>query len=122
MKKIKNMQEAIQIANEIERYEGALKQMKANLKEYVEKNGPVDTGEKTWEFSESVSWNFEPDKLKELAAEILMQGHNPWQFLGIGKKEIEKTGLTEFVLKQYGTKKITNRFAGKKSPVVAKSA
>lgn len=119
---IKNMEQAVKVANEIERYEGALKQMKDSLKKFVEVKGPVDTGEKTWDFSDSVSWNFAPDKLKDLAAEILMQGHNPWEFLGIGSKELAKTGLTEDVLKQYGTPKVTKRFAGKKSIGIAKSA
>jgi len=121
---IKNMAEAIQIANEIERHEGALKQMKEALKAFVEANGPVDTGEKTWDFTESMSWKFEPDKLKELAGDILLHGHNPWELMSIGSKELAKTGFTEAELRQYGTPKITKRFASKKStvPVAAKSA
>jgi hypothetical protein len=118
---IKNIQEAINMANEIERYEGALKQMKDALKKFVEANGPVDTGDKVWDFSDSVSWDFAPEKLKELAAEILMMGHNPWELMSIGSRELAKTGLTERALEQYGQKKITRRFASKKS-VAQKSA
>lgn len=113
---IKNIQEAIQIANEIERYEGALKQMKDLLKQFVEKTGlPVDTGEKTWDFSVSTSWDFTGEQLKNLSAEILMMGHNPWEYLKLGGKEIEKLNLSEAILKQYGKSKETKRFTSKKS-------
>ena len=122
MLEIQNMNEAIKIANEIERHEGALKQMKEALKEFVEANGPVDTGEKTWNFSESVSWNFEPSKLKELAGDIFLNGHNPWALLSIGIKELAKTGFTEAELRQYGTPKVTKRFGSKRTAVTAKSA
>lgn len=113
---IVSIQEAIQIANEIERYEGALKKMKDSLKEFVEKTGlPVDTGEKTWDFSVSTSWDFTGEQLKNLSAEILMMGHNPWEYLKLGSKEIEKLNLSEAILKQYGKPKPSKRFTSKKS-------
>jgi len=116
--KIETIQDAIAMANEIERYEAAVKQMKDMLKIFVEKTGlPVDTGEKVWDFSISTSWSFSPEQLKDLAAEILMMGHNPWEYLGLGSREIEKLNLTESVLKQYGTSKETKRFTSKKSEV-----
>ncbi len=113
---IKNIQEAIIIANEIERYESALKKMKDLLKEFVEKTGlPVDTGEKTWDFSVSTSWDFTGDQLKALSAEILIMGYNPWEYLKLGNKEIEKLNLSEATLKQYGKSKESKRFTSKKS-------
>ncbi|SHN86455.1 MULTISPECIES: hypothetical protein [Desulfitobacterium] len=113
---IKNIQAAIIIANEIERYESALKTMKDLLKEFVEKTGlPVDTGEKVWDFSVSTSWDFTGDKLKDLSAEILMMGYNPWEYLKLGSKEIEKLNLSEAILKKYGASKTSKRFTSKKS-------
>lgn len=114
--KVENLQEAIAMANEIERYEAAIKQMKDMLKAFVEKTGlPVDTGEKIWDFSTSTSWSFSAEQLKEVAAEILMMGHNPWEYLGLGSREIEKLNLPETLLKQYGTAKATKRFSSRKS-------
>lgn len=81
----------------------------------IQANGPVDTGDKLWGFSESVSWSFNADKLKELSAEILMLGHNPWEYLSLGSREIKKLELNENLLKQYGSQRTTRRFSGTKS-------
>lgn len=117
MVKINSISDAIRIAQEIERYEIALKEMKDELKRFVQENGPVDTGHKTWDFSLSVSWVFSPDKLKELASEILMNGGNPWEYLGIGSREIsslKKAGIVnDSVLQKYGTEKIAKRFGSR---------
>ncbi len=114
--KIKTIQEAIAMANEVERHEAALKQMKDALKTFVEESGlPIDTGEKIWDLSLSESWSFEPDNLKALASEILLMGYNPWEYLDLGSKAIDKLNLTKDMLKQYGSSKTTKRFAGKKS-------
>ncbi|KLU62324.1 hypothetical protein CEB3_c13680 [Peptococcaceae bacterium CEB3] len=120
VQKISSLQEAIQIANEIERYEAAVKQMKDMLKAFVEQNGPVDTGEKIWDFSESESWAFTPEKLKELCTEILLEGNNPWEFLDLGSRAIQKLNLTKQTLSQYGTAKTSKRFASRKSETAQK--
>lgn len=120
---IKSYQEAIDLANEIERYEAAVKQMKDALKGFVEKVGlPVDTGEKIWDFSSSESWSFSPVNLKALASEILLMGFNPWEYLDLGSRAISKLNLTQDVLGQYGKAKTTKRFASKKSSVEEKIA
>ena len=120
---IKSYQEAIDLANEIERYEAAVKQMKEALKAFVEKVGlPVDTGEKIWDFSSSESWSFSPENLKALASEILLMGFNPWEYLDLGSRAISKLNLTQDVLGQYGKAKTTKRFASKKSSVEEKIA
>jgi hypothetical protein len=114
--KIKTIQEAIAMANEVERHEAALKQMKDALKTFVEESGlPIDTGEKIWDFSLSESWTFAPDNLKALASEILLMGYNPWEYLDLGSRAIDKLNLTKDMLNQYGTSKTTKRFASKKS-------
>jgi hypothetical protein len=114
---IKDFQGAIDIANQIERYEAAVKQMKEALKLFVDTTGlPVDTGEKIWDFSLTESWGFTPETLKSLAAEILLMGYNPWEHLELGSKAISKLNLTNDVLSQYGKIKVTKRFSSKKSP------
>ena len=120
---IKSYQDAVEIANEIERYEATVKQMKDSLKAFVEEVGlPVDTGEKVWDFSSSESWSFSSENLKALASEILLMGFNPWEYLDIGSKAISKLNLTQDVLGQYGKAKTTKRFASKKSSLEEKIA
>ena len=71
--------EAVTIANEIARLEATAKAMKNQLKEYVEEHGPVETNDQVWNFNESVSWNFNGDKLKEIMTMIALDGLNPWE-------------------------------------------
>ncbi len=113
---IETLAEAIKTANEIERLEGALKVMKDALKKFVEDNGAVDTGEKTWDFTESISWKFTPEKLKEFSRDLVVEGINPWALLSIGSKEIKETGLTEEALLEYAQRKVTKKFSSRKSP------
>lgn len=120
---IKSLQEAIDMANEIERYEGAVKQMKEALKAFVEEIGlPVDTGEKVWDFSSSESWSFSPENLKALASEIFLLGFNPWEYLDLGSRAVTKLNLTQEVLGQYGKAKTNKRFSSKASPAGEKIA
>lgn len=112
---IKTRQEAINIANEIERYEAALKQLKDALKKYVDANGPVDTGDKIWDFTTSTSWSFTPENLKMLATEIFARGFDPWEYLDIDAKAVTKNVMPETELAQYGTAKTTKRFSSRKS-------
>ncbi|MFC2946777.1 hypothetical protein [Virgibacillus sediminis] len=91
-------EEAVQLANEINRLEAALKQMKSVLKSYVKEQGGIDTGEEVWDFYESVSWKFDRQHLKELAGEMAMEGIDPWEMLNI----------------KLGTKKVTQRFTSRK--------
>lgn len=119
--RLKTVQEAVAVANEIERYEAALKQMKDALKAFVEETGlPVDTGEKVWDFSTNESWSFLAENLKALASEILLMGFNPWDYLDLGSRAIDKLNLTRDILNQYGTAKVTKRFASRKPDTMSK--
>ena len=106
--------EAIQLANEINRVEAALKQMKEELKSFVRNNGGVDTGEEVWDFYESVSWKFTNDGLKEVARELALEGVDPWKMLTISKTNINKLGWEEQRLSKLGTKRVTQRFTSRK--------
>lgn len=108
-------QEMIQLALETERTEAALKQMKERLKEYVDKNGTLYAGDKIWCYSPSVSWDFEPLRLKELAMSIAVEGKDPWQFLSLPAGSLTKLGWDETALALHGTKKETKRFGSKKA-------
>ncbi|MFC2947628.1 hypothetical protein [Virgibacillus sediminis] len=107
-------EEAVQLANEINRLEAALKQMKAVLKSYVKDHGGIDTGEEVWDFYESVSWKFDRQRLKELAGEMAMEGIDPWEMLNISKANLNKLGWEEQRLSKLGTKKVTQRFTSRK--------
>ncbi|MFD2760428.1 hypothetical protein [Lentibacillus juripiscarius] len=107
--------EAVQLANEINRTEAALKQMKDELKAYVKEQGGVDTGEEVWDYFESVSWQFDSSSLKQVAREMAMEGIDPWSMLSITKTNINKLGWDEQRLSQLGTKKVTQRFTSRKN-------
>ena len=106
--------EAVTMANEILRLEATVKEMKNQLKDYVEEYGPVETNDQIWDFNESVSWNFAGDKLKEIMTMIALDGYNPWDMISLSKRSLDKLGWNDDVLKQYGEKKVIKRFAPKK--------
>ncbi|QKY69349.1 hypothetical protein [Lentibacillus sp. CBA3610] len=112
---LQSHEEAVQLANEINRLEAALKQMKDDLKTYVKTHGRVDTGDEVWDFYQSVSWKFDRNHLKELAGEMAMEGIDPWEMLTISKATLNKLGWEEQRLSQLGTKKVTQRFTSRKN-------
>jgi hypothetical protein len=106
--------EAVTMANEILRLEATVKEMKNQLKDYVEEYGSVETNDQVWDFNESVSWNFPGDKLKEIMTMIALDGYNPWDMISLSKRSLDKLGWNDDILKQYGEKKVIKRFASKK--------
>ncbi|KAA9019000.1 hypothetical protein [Niallia endozanthoxylica] len=106
--------EAVAMANEIVRLEAVVKELKNQLKAYVETNGSVETNDQIWDFNESVSWNFPGDKLKEIMTMIALDGYNPWELISLSKRSLDKLGWNDDILKQYGEKKVIKRFASKK--------
>lgn len=111
---LQSEKDAVKLANEINRLEAALKQMKDELKSYVNEHGAVNTGEEVWNFFDSVSWKFDSKHLKELAGEVAMEGVDPWKIMTISKSNITKLGWDEQRLSQLGTKKVTQRFTSRK--------
>lgn len=112
--KIETMNEAINLANEVERIEAVLKVMKDQMKAYVQKNGPIETESVIWDFNESVSYSFNPDQLKNIAENIVLEGENPWALLSISSSNLKKLGWSDSFINQLGQKKITKRFISRK--------
>ncbi|WP_040980581.1 MULTISPECIES: hypothetical protein [Oceanobacillus] len=108
-------EEAVNLANEINLTESALKQMKEKLKEYVKNNGAIDTGQEIWDFYESVSWEFDRNGLKEVARNMVIDGIDPWEQMTVSKKKLDNLGWDEKFLEKMGQKKITKRFASRKN-------
>jgi len=111
---VKTQEEAVELANEINRLDSALKTMKNELKKFVEENGSIDTGQEVWDFYESVSWKFDEEGLKELARIIAFEGHNPWRLMNLPKSNLNKLGWDESYLETMGEKKVTLRFTSRK--------
>lgn len=110
-------EEAIELANEIERVEKALKEMKNKLRNYVKENGSVNTGERIWDIRQSVSWRVnDAEKLKLLSDYIYLSGKDYWEYLGITTANIRKLGFDEETLSKFATKSVSNRFTGRKAP------
>lgn len=115
LKTITYQEEAIKLANEINRLEAALKQMKNELKKYVQEHGAVDTGEEIWDFYESVSWKFDKDGLKEVARNIALEGMDPWELMNVTKTNLNKLGWDDDFLSKLGKKRVTKRFTSRKN-------
>lgn len=99
------LEDAVALAQQLERYEQAVKLMKDKLKAYVELNGPVTANGKVWDYFTSSSWQFEPDRLKVLAGMIAVDGLNPFEYLSLSSAALKKLKYTDEMLNQYGTKK-----------------
>ena len=90
---IENLDQAIKLGKEIERVESALKAMKAELKAFVDVNGPVDTGDVIWDYSISASWQFDEKGMKELAQNMVLEGVNPMENVEHHSFQSKKDGL-----------------------------
>jgi hypothetical protein len=111
---IKTMQEAIELAAEIERMDAALKLLKSELKGFVDRNGAIETDDKVWNYTTAVSWDFGEQGLKDMAESIALEGLNPWELMTLSPASIKKLGWSEEVLLNFGQKKETQRFSSRK--------
>lgn len=111
---ISSLKEAVELAAEIERMESALKLLKAELKKFADQNGDIETGDKVWAYSTSVSWDFHESGLREMADQLALEGMNPWEMMTITPATLKKIGWSEDVLMQFGQKKETKRFSSKR--------
>lgn len=114
-KELQSMEDAIALADEIERMEAVVSTMKNKIKAFVELNGPVKTQDKTWDFRESTSWKFAPDGLKELAIDLATEGKDPWVYLSISSSDLDKLGLPEEMLELYAKKTTRKSFRSVKN-------
>lgn len=113
--KTMNIEDAVALAREIARLEAALKQMKAELKAFVEVNGPIVVDDQIWDFAESVSWSFPPEGLQAIAETIAVEGDDPWKYFTLSAESVRRLGWSEEYLLQYGEKKVTRRFLPRKA-------
>ncbi|MFD2658505.1 hypothetical protein [Gracilibacillus thailandensis] len=110
-------QQAIELSNEILRLEATVKEMKKQLKEYVEENGELVAGDTVWKFQQSVSWDFsESDKTKEFLKSLVIDGltTDPYSVVTISKPKIDKFELDDDYLANFAKKKVSNRFVNRK--------
>lgn len=103
-------EDAVAIAQQLERYEQTVKLLKDKLKAYVELNGPVQANGKVWDFFTSApSWEFEAERLKILAGMIAVDGNNPFDYLSLSSAALKKLNYSEAMLSQYGKQKPGNK-------------
>ncbi len=107
---INNPEEAKTVAAEVFRLEATLKEMKEQLKEWVQNNGSVQVGDRKYQFCPSESWQFSPEGLEEFCFDLQKSGINPWEMLSIGSNQLKKIGWTEEVLANYAKRKTRNTF------------
>lgn len=107
-------EEAVVLANEIERLEAVVKAAKGLLKEFVEQNGPVETSYERWDFIHAESWSFNKGATKDIAKRLASDGVNPWDFLSFAAKDLKRIGWEDQELSQYGQVKTVKRFTSRK--------
>lgn len=115
MTTIKTSEEAVKVAQELERAKAVVKQLTEQLKSYVNDNGQLDAGDGIWGFFPGTpSWKIDPGKLKEMTVLMAMEGHNPWELLTLPAPSLKKLNWSDNALTQFGEKKIPNNFGFKK--------
>lgn len=97
-------EDAVALAQEVERYEAAVKIMKGKLKAFVELQGSVEANGKVWDFQPSSSWTFRPEQLKVLAGMIAFDDKDPFEFLTLSAQSIKKLKWSDEILAHYGEK------------------
>lgn len=113
---IKNQEEALEVAKELERIEATRKTMRDALRKFVEENGEVDTGETVWSIKESTSWRHDEKSLRKIAEAIAMDGKNPWEFMNITPANLRNLGFTEESLEKMGSvPRVSKRFSSRVS-------
>ncbi len=105
-----NHQTAKATGKELIRLEKALDDLKVRLKEWVVVNGPVRIGDEEFKLCPSISWQFTPDKLRELCRVLSNDGVNPWGVLSIGSTKLKNLKWPENRLAKYGKKKENTTF------------
>ncbi|MEN0661406.1 hypothetical protein NST11_18930 [Caldifermentibacillus hisashii] len=110
-------EQAVEMANEILRLEAVLKTMKDQLKRFVEENGELVVGDTVWKFQESISWDFESNKIKDFMKSLIIDGYttNPYELVSFSKAKLDKLGLEEQYLTNFAKKKVTARFVNRKA-------
>lgn len=89
--------------------------MKERLKAFVDETGQLYAGDKVWSFFSSISWDFEPAKLKELAMSIAVEGKDLWSYLSLPAATLKKLGWNDSSLSRFGTTKTSKRFDSRKA-------
>lgn len=102
-------EDAIALAQQVDRYEQALKLMKDKLKAFVQLNGPVESNGKVYDLFPSYSWEFEADKLKAMSGMMVIDGLNPFEFLSLSSSSLKKLKWSDELLNQYGTRKESSK-------------
>lgn len=102
---VRTYQEAEALGADILRLDAALGQMKDILKAYVAACGPVTVGERQFALVPSIYWKWDPKSLEAAFEKIKQEGKNPFDFLSLSAKQIEKLGWSENMLHELGAAK-----------------
>lgn len=115
MKEKISEEEAILIAKEIERIEGVERQLKNKLKEYVSVYGAVYTDDNEWNNFEYERIAFDSKAVFNLVEYLQYLGKDPFEFLTVDKRQLNKLGLEQEILVKLGADfKTSTQFRKKK--------
>jgi effector-binding domain-containing protein len=110
-------EQAIKISREILHLEATLKEMKEQLKKYVQENGELIADDTIWKFQNAESWDFaDSNRTKEFLKSLVIDGFtaDPYSVVTINKSKIKKLGVDDTYLEKFAIKKVSKRFVNRK--------
>lgn len=107
-------QEAVLLAQELDRLKPVIKQIEEKLKKYCEIHGELKVADGTWRFGTRQVIEADPQGLLQLAEYIKYLGLNPFDYFSINKTSINKLKIPAQNLETIGIKIVEKRGVFKK--------
>lgn len=108
---VKEVNDIVEFAKEIEELEAKLKLKKEMLKQYIDENGEVKTDNNVWKLTLVNEFDFDVKKVSDYIKSL---GKDPLQYLNVTLTSLKKLKLTDEQLEKLGTKKISLRLTNSK--------
>lgn len=105
---IETHQDAVEIANEMNRLKAVIDRLKNNLEEYVKNYGAVESGDQVWDFHPKETWKV--IDMDGLVTMIELDDKDPYDYLTISKPKLQKLKWDKSFLSQYVNMTVTTQF------------
>lgn len=111
---IQTEEQAQALATEIMQLEATVKQLKDQLKEYVDQHGTLQAGGIEWGYRDSISWKIRVENMKEFMQLVAIEGFNPFELISVSATNLKKLGWNDETLGRIADKKVTSSFRSTK--------
>lgn len=111
---IQSEEQAQAVATEIMQLEATVKQLKDQLKVYVDQHGTLQAGGIEWGYRESIAWKIRVEHMKEFMQLAAIEGFNPFELISVSATNLKKLGWNDDTLARIADKKSTSSFRSTK--------